>query len=268
MFADGRPLAFDDRGSGSPAILCLPGWCENRTAFARVAELAGNHRRVLTVDWRGHGGSAPTADDFTTEDLVADVIRFLDERGVDHVVPVTISHAGWVAIALRRRLGERIDRAVFLDWIMTPPPTTFLSTLNGLRDPHRWRKTRASLFASWMGRGSFPDVMRHIGEEMGAYGQEMWARAAREISLAYGQWGSPQDALACLHPPLPVMHLYAQPKDDAYLWAQQAFAEAHPWFSVHRLRGETHFPSVEIPEDTAEAIEAYIRAPLPDSALA
>lgn len=264
MRAAGLPLAFDDRGAGGPALLCLPGWCENRTAFARLVELAGDHRRVLSVDWRGHGESEPARRDFTAEDLVADVIALLDERGIDEVVPITISHAGWIAITLRRRLGERVTRAVFLDWNMTPPTGAFLATLNGLRDPDRWRKTRASLFASWMGRGSFPEVMRHIADEMGAYGQEMWARSAREIGLAYGQWGSPQHALACLHPALPVLHLYSQPKDDAYLWAQEAFAAAHPWFRVQRLHGQTHFPSIEVPEETAEAIEAFIRASFPD----
>lgn len=261
-------MAFDDRGCGEPALLCLPGWCENRTAFSRLAELAGKHRRALAVDWRGHGGSPPAAGDFTSQDLVRDVIAFLDERGVGSVVPVTISHAGWVAVALRRRLGERVQRAVFLDWIMTAPPATFLATLNGLRDPDRFRKTRASLFSSWMGRSNVPEVIRHISEEMGGYGQEMWARAAREIVLAYGQWGSPQHALAAIHPSLPVLHLYSQPKEDAYLWAQEAFSAAHPWFQVRRLHGETHFPSLEIPEETAEAIEAFVKEPIDPAALA
>ena len=262
------PLAFDDCGSGEPALLCLPGWCENRTAFTRLVELAGRSRRALSVDWRGHGGSPPAEVDFTNRDLVADVIAFLDERGVETVVPVSVSHAGWIAVALRRRLGERVARAVFLDWIMTAPPSTFLATLNGLRDPGRFRKTRASLFSSWMGRSNVPEVMRHIADEMGAYGQEMWARAAREIVLAYGQWGSPQHALAAIHPALPVLHLYSQPKDDAYLWAQEAFSAAHPWFRVRRLSGETHFPSLEIPDETAEAIEAFIHEPLDPEALA
>jgi pimeloyl-ACP methyl ester carboxylesterase len=257
------PLAFDDRGTGEPALLCLPGWCENRSAFSRLVELESANRRALSIDWRGHGESGPVDRDFTSEDLVADVIGFLDERGVGEIVPVTISHAGWIAVTLRRRLGQRVSRAVFLDWIMTAPPATFLATLNGLRDPERWRKTRASLFSSWMGRGSFPEVMHHIADEMGAYGQEMWARSAREIGLAYGQWGSPQNALASIHPSLPVLHLYSQPKDEAYLWAQQAFAEAHPWFRVHRLHGQTHFPSLEIPEETVEAIEGFIREPFP-----
>lgn len=268
MRAAGLPLAFDDRGSGGPALLCLPDWCGNRSVFDRLLDLASPYRRVLSVDWRGHGESDPAERDFSAEDLVRDVIDLLDERGIDAAVPVAISHAGWIAITLRRRLGPRIARAVFLDWIMTPPPAALLATLNGLRDPDRWRKTRASLFASWMGRGSFPEVMGHIADEMGAHGQEMWARSAREIGLAYGQWGSAQHALACLHPALPVLHLYTQPKDDAYLWAQQAFAESHPWFRVQRLSGQTHFPALEIPEETAAAVEAFMREPFADGARA
>ena len=77
---------------------------------------------------------------------------------------------------------------------------------------------------------------------MGSYGVETWARAAREISAAYADLGTPLQALAALNPPPSVLHLYAQPEEPGYLAAQQSFAAAHPWFTVSRLNAGSHFP--------------------------
>ena len=50
----------------------------------------------------------------------------------------------------------------------------------------------------------------------------------------------------------PVRHLYAEPKDPAFLAVQQDFALSHPWFTVRRLdSAHTHFPMLEQPADLA-----------------
>jgi pimeloyl-ACP methyl ester carboxylesterase len=96
-----------------------------------------------------------------------------------------------------------------------------------------------------------------VREEMGSYGFEMWARAAREISAAYADLGTPLQILGSLTPPFPVMHLYAQPDDPRYLAAQKFFAASHPWFKVRRLNARSHFPMFEIPDVMARAIEEF-----------
>ncbi len=55
----------------------------------------------------------------------------------------------------------------------------------------------------------------------------------------------------------PTLHLYAQPSDDSFLAAQQDFAASHPWFSVERLSAHSHFPILEAPAETADAIEEF-----------
>ncbi len=37
------PVAFDDVGEGEPALLMLPGWCSNRTAFRPLLAPASPH---------------------------------------------------------------------------------------------------------------------------------------------------------------------------------------------------------------------------------
>lgn len=256
--SSGIRLVYDDAGRGEPALLLLPGWCANRTVFAELLPYCSRRRRVLALDWRGHGESGAFADDFGEAELTADALAVIAASGARQVVPVALSHAGWVAIELRRRLGERIPRLALLDWLILDAPPPFLEALQGMQSPARWRATVERLCTGWLEGVDQVEVTRFVRQEMGAYGFDMWARAARSIQAAYARAGSPLAALARLAPPAPVVHLYAQPTDPAYLAAQRAFAAAHPWFRVQRLPARSHFPTLEIPAALAAAIEAAL----------
>ena len=246
-------IQYNDLSRGSPAFLCLPGWCENKSVFGRITHALGRSQRVIALDWRGHGKSASEGGEFGHEELVEDALAVIRTSGVGTVIPVAISHAGWVALELRKRLGERVTRLVLLDWILGEPPPEFGAVLAGLQERERWLATREELFRAWIAGSDEPHVVRHIREEMGSYGHEMWARAARAIESAYGD-GTPFEALARLTPPCPVLHLFSQPRDKRTLAAQEDFARLHPWFHVRRLEAYSHFPALEMPDLTARAI--------------
>jgi pimeloyl-ACP methyl ester carboxylesterase len=253
-----RPrIAYDSVGQGDPAFLFLPGWCVNRSFFGPVLEPASRHRRALSLDWRGHGGSERPADDYTTEDLVSDALHVIDEAGINRVIPVGQAHAGWMALELRRRLGpERVPGLVLMSWMVLGPPPGFEDALAGLRDRGSWETVRDGLLTRWMG-GSDDPAIRRQAEEMRAYGFDTWARARREIDASFEREGTPLAALERLDPPARVLHIYAQPADESFLGAQQAYAEDRPWFQVERLEGSTHFPTLEGPNAVAEAIETF-----------
>lgn len=253
------PIIYDDQGQGEPALLFLPGWCTNRTVFQNLASFCARHRRTLVLDWRGHGESGSPTADFGNEDLVEDALNVVDASGAQRIVPVALSHAGWVAIELRQRLKFRVEKLVLLDWIiMMQPPREFFEALDGMQSPDRWRDAVERIFSVWLGDVDNPALVRFVREEMGSYGFDMWGRAAREIAAAYADRGTPLQILAGLQPPLPVMHLYAQPEDPRYLAAQQFFAAAHSWFRVHRLNARSHFPMFEVPAAMAAAIEQFV----------
>jgi pimeloyl-ACP methyl ester carboxylesterase len=256
-FSKSVRIQFNDLSRGSPAFLCLPGWCENKSAFGRVTHALGRAQRVIALDWRGHGKSASAGAEFGHEELVDDALSVIRASSVGTVVPVAVSHAGWVALELRRRLGERVPRIVVLDWIVGPPPPAFLAALAALQDREQWLATRGELFRAWIADCELTHVARHVREEMGSYGFEMWARAARAIESAYVD-GAPLEALARLAPPCPTVHLYSQPRDPAYLAFQQDFARAHPWFRVQRLDARSHFPALEVPEAVARAVIEFV----------
>jgi pimeloyl-ACP methyl ester carboxylesterase len=258
-WSNGVRISYDDRGEGEPALLFLPGWCVSRKVFSdlpRVAAASGY--RVLALDWRGHGESEETSVPFGAEALIEDAIAVIEASGARTVVPVALAHAGWIAIALRRRLGDRIAKLVLVDWLVKEAPPPFLRVLEAMQSPEHWSTARDLLFSIWL-RGVDDDELKcFIPSDMGAYGFDMWARAAREIEAAYRRWGSPLGALAGLEATLPVLHLYAQPDEPGYLAAQQAFAVDNPWYSAVKLDARSHFPMFEVPQEMSAEIERFI----------
>jgi pimeloyl-ACP methyl ester carboxylesterase len=252
-------VAFNDQSAGYPALLCFPGWCVDRTAFRDLTAACGRHRRTLSMDWRGHGESAPAAEDFGDSGLLEDALSVVQESGIDQIVPVALAHSGWVAIELRRRLGERVPAIVLVDWLVLDPPPPFVTALGALQDETQWSATRDHLFSMWLEGVDNVNVNRLVREVMGSYGFDMWARSGREISKAYRREGSPLKALAGLRPTTRVLHMYAQPSDPGFLQAQETFAASNPWFSVRKLNAKSHFPMLEVPQEMANIIETFIK---------
>lgn len=252
-------IDYSDAGQGEPALLLMPGWCSTREAFGTMLEFCAQHRRVLALDWRGHGKSGVPTADFGTDGLVEDALAVIAASGAQSVIPVALAHSGWVAIELRRRLGARIPKLVLIEWLVLDAPLPFLSALRGLQDKLHWEETRNRLFAGWL-QGTQNEALSKFVQSMGLFDFEMWARSGREITAAYARYTNPLRALEKLQPPLPVLHLYAQPSDPVFYQAQQAFAESNPWFQVERVNAISHFPMLEIPEELAEAIERFVSA--------
>jgi pimeloyl-ACP methyl ester carboxylesterase len=249
---------YDDLGIGDPALLMLPGWCGDRSVFTTTATQLAAERRVVVADLRGHGGLAHQTDDFDTARQVDDLVAIIDDLALESVVPVALSHAGWMAIELRRRLGaQRVPGIVLVDWMVLGTPPGFTDALAGLQDPTAWRHVRGALFDMWtsgVGARSVHDYVASMGE----YGFGHWSRAGREIAGAFAREGTPLDALGRLAEPCPTLHLYAQPADAGYLAAQQEAAARIGWFSVARLDACSHFPMLEVPGAVAGHVREFV----------
>jgi pimeloyl-ACP methyl ester carboxylesterase len=252
-----QTLAVTDLGTGGPAVVGIPGWCGERTVFDPLLAGLGEHRRVVTVDLPDHGDS-PERDAFTTSEAVVSLIATIDALGIDTVVPVSLAHAGWAAIELRRRLGpDRVPGVVLVDWMVLGTPPGFGDALAGLQSP-AWADVREGLTTMWLDGLDIPALSECVAT-MKTYGQRHWSRAGREIAAAFAAQPVPLAALEQVQP-CRTLHLYAQPAADEFLAAQQQYAATHPWFSVERLDAHSHFPMFEVPEEMVTAIESFVRS--------
>lgn len=130
-------VSYDDVGRGEPALLFLHGWGANRTVWRQVVERTSQHRRAIAIDWPGHGQSSMPEGDFGERELIEYALAVIEASGAREIIPVPNAHAGWVAIELRRRLGERIRTIVLVDWLVLNAPAPFLAALEMSQDPMR-----------------------------------------------------------------------------------------------------------------------------------
>jgi pimeloyl-ACP methyl ester carboxylesterase len=249
-------IDYIDDGLGDPALLLLPGWCSTRGVFDPVIDLLRARRRVLALDWRGHGASSTPPGDFGEEDLAHDALAVIADSGAQSVVPVALAHAGWVGIELRRRLGHRVPGLVVVDWIVTEAPEAFLATLEDIRLDADRDEAIAGLLQQWQGGVTDPDLAGQLAD-MGAAPEAMWDRAAREIEGSYARYGSPLRALSGLDQSLPVLHLVPSAGDAPSFEHHRAYAAEHHWYHAAELPARSHFPLFEAPRQAADEIERF-----------
>lgn len=95
-------------------------------------------------------------------------------------------------------------------------------------------------------------------------GRRVRALVLLEWSILVETWplkeGSPLAALSRLAPPVPVLHLYAQPRTPDFLVVQQGYARSHRWFNVELLEAGSQFPALERPHAVAHAINRFASA--------
>ncbi len=254
--SDGTTVDYDDVGLGDPALLLLPGWCATRAVWAPLVGPLSTHRRVLALDWRGHGGSGPIRDDFGEEDLVRDALAVIADSGAPAVLPVGLAQAGWVGIELRRRLGAAVPGLVAVDWIVSEAPGGFLTALEDMRSDD----DREAVVDRWLEELRAGVVSAELSAalaEMRAAPGEMWDRAAREIESSYARHGSPLRALSELQSPVPFLHLLPASGGACSPERHRAYAAEHNWYHHAELPARSRLPMFEAAGPMAEEIERF-----------
>jgi pimeloyl-ACP methyl ester carboxylesterase len=102
-------------GAGTPLVLLHAFPLDGRMWAPQVEALAGTYQ-VIVPDLRGFGAARDQAVEDAGMDLLADdLLRLLDERGLDRVVLGGLSLGGYVALAFLRHHADRVSGLVLLD---------------------------------------------------------------------------------------------------------------------------------------------------------
>jgi 3-oxoadipate enol-lactonase len=173
----GRRIHYDLVGPPGAKTVCFAHalaadsgmWAE------QVPALTAHGLRVLRVDMRGHGGSAPPDGDATLDDLAGDIAAVIDALGIDRVHFVGLSIGGMIGQALALRQGRKVASLMLCE---SPPASLprvaqiwapriaavqaanacepiadgtmerWLSPAFKARDPGRWRQIRDTVAAT------------------------------------------------------------------------------------------------------------------------
>ena len=157
----GVELSGEEAGDGIPVVL-LHGLTATRRYVvmgSRALERGGH--RVIAYDARGHGASspAPTSDDYGYEELCADLLAVLDERGVERAVLAGASMGAHTIVRLALDHGDRVAGLVLITPAYTPE--------GGDSDLERWDALARGLreggvegFVAAYGDPDVPDAWR------------------------------------------------------------------------------------------------------------
>jgi pimeloyl-ACP methyl ester carboxylesterase len=114
LTVNGATIAYDDRGSGSPAFVFIHGWACDRTCWSeQLAEFSKRHR-CIAVDLRGRGES-PAAPPFRAGQALEDVAAIIRELAIGPAILVGHSLGGIIALALNGRYPELVLGVVTID---------------------------------------------------------------------------------------------------------------------------------------------------------
>ena len=112
--ADPAPPAATS-GAGTPLVLLHAFPLDGRMWAPQVEALAGSYQ-VIVPDLRGFGAARDQVVEEAGMDLLADdLLRLLDDRGLDRVVLGGLSLGGYVALAFMRRHADRVSGLALLD---------------------------------------------------------------------------------------------------------------------------------------------------------
>jgi pimeloyl-ACP methyl ester carboxylesterase len=107
-------VSYTDEGAGPPIVL-LHAALHDRTDFAPVAEALNKGRRVLALDWPGHGESPLPATPLGAVEFGDLLIEFADRLDIRGAVVVGNSVGGYAACRLALERPDRVAGVVLVN---------------------------------------------------------------------------------------------------------------------------------------------------------
>lgn len=113
--ADGVRIAYADLGKGSPAIVFVHGWTNNKSIWDRQMSHFSGKYRAVAVDLAGSGGSSDNRGQWTMAAFAEDVVAVIRKLGLKKAVLVGFSMGAPVILETAKRVPERLVGLVIVD---------------------------------------------------------------------------------------------------------------------------------------------------------
>ncbi|HET7488472.1 MAG TPA: alpha/beta hydrolase [Acidimicrobiales bacterium] len=248
---DGVNLAYEDAGTGEPALVFLHPWSGDRSFFAPQVEHFGGGHRCLAVDFRGHGESDSPELGYAMGELADDVAWLCGQVGVDRAVVVGHSMGGIVAVHVAARHPDLVAGVVVLDAPILPPAgfaEMVPPLVEGVRSP------------------AFREVTRQFQGQFAGFESDP---ARREALLGILVSGEHHVKVATLE------HVFGDDNESAlrgcrvpllYVGSGRGFADldrvraACPQVEATDVTGAGHFIQLEVPDQVNAAIDGFLSA--------
>jgi pimeloyl-ACP methyl ester carboxylesterase len=248
---DGIKLAYEERGSGTPAFVFIHGWTCDRSFFAPQAEFFAKRHRVVSVDLRGHGESDKPQGAYPISAYADDIVYLIDALKLGRPIVVGHSMGGVTVLQLAAAHPEKVAGIVMVD----PAPLAFPSELRagieglvdaidaGNQEPRR-QFIANQLFLPTSDKALVDRVLK-----------VMMAAPAHVASAAMRGILSFEGVKAAARCKVPALHIAATPPlNPPHMMTEWLPTVVNGW-----TVGAGHFNMLEAPDQVNGMIEGFLR---------
>jgi pimeloyl-ACP methyl ester carboxylesterase len=235
---DDAKISYAIRKGTGPTLVLIPGSFDALESWQPVIEKLAPDLQVVVVELRGHGESwpPPTAETGTIEQFAEDVLAVTRAAGLKPFYVGGHSIGGMVAIECAGRQPQRLKGVISIEG---------------------W--TRASVLgAAFKGNtdGTLSAAQKARKYELRRPTTKRWSPA--QISAFVQIWEKWDGTQSLEHTSLPVLELWGDRAIERPDRARLQIPE-RPNIELRWVAGASHFLPLERPEDTAVAIQEFIR---------
>ncbi len=258
---NGLPVAYLERPGTEPALVLVHGFGAEKDGWLGLVTALKGGRRILAPDLAGHGDSpAEPGARYDARRYAADVAAFLDAIGAERVDLSGNSMGGLVATIVALEHPDRVRSLVLLDPSGVPSPTpSGLDSLtatgtNPLVPTNRAEYDRLLAFAF----ARPPDLPGPARNVLAAAA----ARRAPFLRDLFRNLGAERGSLLARLPEIeaPTLLLWGAADRVLDVSAAPLWTRALPNARLVVLDGVGHGPMMEVPEETARLMDAFLDA--------
>lgn len=239
---NGVRIAYTLAGRGKP-LLFLHGWMCNRQFWNKQVEFFSQNHQILTIDFRGQGGSDVPGGGYTVEQLAEDVFTVMKKLAIDRTVVIGHSMGGMVAQEFCKNYAQKVSGLVLV--------TTIAADLEDRLISKRIEKNSAALgfqkaflkyFYGWFAPATERGIVEWVRKEM----LKTPEKVGLDLVRAYSRF----DLRAYLpNFRMPCLVIGARADVSAVPVESQMLAELIPGSRVIMIEKCGHFPMLEKPEE-------------------
>jgi len=121
QLSTGIRMHYAEQGEsrGEPIIM-LHGYSDSWFSFSRVLTPLARETRVYALDLRGHGKTDQPSSGYHMRDLAADVVAFMDAKGISRATVIGHSMGGFVAQQVAFATPKRVSRLILVGTVRKP----------------------------------------------------------------------------------------------------------------------------------------------------
>ncbi len=112
---DDLSLSYDDVGEGDIPVIFLHGYPFDKTMWQLQLDFLKSTKRVIACDIRGFGKSTDEESHLSIDMFGQDLIKFMDELGIEKAVICGLSMGGFIALNVLKRFPDRFVALVLCD---------------------------------------------------------------------------------------------------------------------------------------------------------